>query len=191
MRPGSGNQRCFESPDLRVFRLMRNCHALFDWSDGDIWKYLADEGIEYNRVYDRLFALGVPSTRMRVSFLLHEQAFRAVATLQEIEPDTYDKLLRRLRGVHCAALYGNDRQVFSADALPAAHATWRDYREHLIETTPHEKMKRFAKRMHAQGNDEATCKEHVRQILINDWENNVPVRRTSAEKLRAWWWDRV
>jgi hypothetical protein len=52
-------------------------------------------------------------------------------------------------------------------------------------------MERFAKRMRKQGDDEATCKEHVRQILINDWENNVPVRRVAAEKLRAWWWDRV
>jgi predicted phosphoadenosine phosphosulfate sulfurtransferase len=169
-------------------------YPLYDWNTGDVWKYLADTGIPYNRVYDQMIALrGANQRTARVSCLIHEQAYKALALLQEIEPETYDRLVRRLGGVHCAALYAEDTKVFKADALPEAFSGWRAYRDYLMETTPlaEGKMARFTKRFAGQGDDEATCREHVRQLLINDWENNVPVRRQSAERLRAAWWGRL
>jgi predicted phosphoadenosine phosphosulfate sulfurtransferase len=169
-------------------------YPIFDWNTGDVWKYIADAGLRYNRVYDQMIALrGANQRTSRVSCLVHEQAYKALAQLQEIEPETYDRLLRRLEGVHCAALYAEDEHVFKADTLPAAFATWRAYRDYLMETTPlaEGKMARFRKRFAGQADDEATCREHVRQLLINDWENNVPVRRQSADRLRAAWWDRL
>lgn len=165
-------------------------YPLFDWWTWDVWKCIADHDLRYNPVYDRMFALGYPERRMRVSFLVHEQSFRAVTRLQEIEPDTYDRLLKRLSGVHHAALYAEE-PLFNALKRPAAFASWRDYREHLIASTPLEHMGRMVKRFAKQGDDEASCREHVRQLLTNDWENNVPIRRRSSSKLRDLWWDRL
>lgn len=166
-------------------------YPIFDWGFGDIWKYLADEGLRYNPVYDRMVALrGVNERTMRVSFLLHEQSYRDMATLQEIEPDTYDRLVERLGGPHCAALYAEEG-LLSGRELPAAFPTWRAYREHLAASTPLEMMPRLLRRFARQGDDESTCREHVRQLLINDWENNVPVRRKKASRLRELWWERL
>lgn len=166
-------------------------YPVFDWRTGDIWKYLADHGVRYNRVYDRMFALrGADERRMRVSFLAHEQSFRGLTMLQELEPATYERLIQRLGGVHCAALYA-DEEIFRALKLPDAFATWIAYREHIMATTPTIHAERLRKRFDKQGNDEATCREHVRQLLTNDWENNVPIRRVSAEKLRKLWFDRL
>lgn len=166
-------------------------YPLYDWSSGDVWKYLADHGVVYNRIYDRMFARGLPERQMRVSFLVHEQSFRALTAIQELEPDTYQRLLRRLDGTHHAALYGDDDHMFRARTLPAAFPTWRAYRDYLLATTPIPNLDRMTRRMHRQGDDEATCKEHVRQLLVNDWENNVPIRRMKPSKLRECWWDRL
>ena len=171
-----------------VFRF----YPVFDWNVGDVWKFIADEGVPYNRVYDQMIALrGANMRTTRVSCLVHEQAYKSLALLQELEPDTYDALVRRLGGVHCAALYAEDDGVYSASTLPPAFSTWRAYRDYLVETTPLEHMERFRRRFGRHDTDEATCREHVRQLLINDWENNVPPRRTKASALRLAWWDRL
>ena len=172
----------------RAFRV----YPIFDWTFGDVWKYIVDEGLRYNRHYDRMFAKhGVNIARMRVSNLIHEQAFRCLVDLQEFEPDTYDRLVRRLGGVHAAALYGREAHVYNAQALPAAFATWRAYRDHLLDTTPLDRIGRFRKRFAGQPMDEETARRQVKQILTNDWENNVGVANTHKDRLRAIWWDRL
>ena len=167
-------------------------YPVFDWDTGDVWKFIADSGVPYNRIYDLVYALRGQNRRtMRVSCLVHEQSFRALATLQELEPETYARLLDRLGGVHAAAHFAEDHYLFSADRLPAAFATWKTYRDYLIDTTPSAFTDHFRRRFARQPDDEATCREQVRQILINDWEDNTPVKRPKASRLREAWWDRL
>jgi len=167
-------------------------YPIYHWQPRYIWKYIADNGCPYNRVYDQMFArIGVDLVKMRVSNLVHEQAFRSLLTLQEYEPDTYDNLVARLAGVHCAALYASEQGVYRADELPKAFATWRAYRDYLLSSTPSEKSQRFAKRFARQATDEATCKQQVKQLLSNDWEGNLPILRPKAERLKRLWWDRL
>ena len=167
-------------------------YPLFDWTFGDVWKYIDDEGLAYNAYYDRAFAKhGISMTRMRVSNLIHEQSFRCLVDLQEYEPETYARLLERLRGVHCAALYADEGQVFDAKRLPVRFATWREYRDYLLATTPLEQVARFHRRFADQREDEETCRQQVKQILINDFENNLPVRNPKQDRVRTLWWDRL
>jgi predicted phosphoadenosine phosphosulfate sulfurtransferase len=167
-------------------------YPVFDWHFGDIWKYLSDNNVPYNRIYDRMYMLrGGNERTMRVSFLVHEQSFRSLGTLQELEPDTYVRLVARLGGVHAAALYCEEPTMFSAKTRPSAFDTWRAYRDHLLATTPGDHTTKFRRRFAKQPDDEATCREQIRQVLTNDWENNIPIRRISADKLRSTWWDRL
>ncbi len=167
-------------------------YPIFDWDVGDIWKFIADSGVPYNRIYDLVYGLrGLNRRTMRVSCLVHEQSFRALATLHELEPETYARLLERLGGVHAAANFSEDAYLFSADRLPEAFQTWRAYRDYLLDTTPTAYLEHFRRRFARQPTDEATCREHVRQILINDWENNTPVKRPKASKLKEAWWSRL
>jgi predicted phosphoadenosine phosphosulfate sulfurtransferase len=173
-------------------RLAFRVYPLFDWTFGDVWKYIVDNGIEYNRHYDRMFAKhGVNMSRMRVSNLIHEQAFRCLADLQEFEPETYDRLIRRIGGVHCAALYAREKHVYDARSLPAQFSSWREYRDYLLDSTPCDKISRFRKRFSGQPDDVETCRRQCKQILTNDWENNVGVANTNKDKLRKLWWDRL
>lgn len=173
-------------------------YPLYDWTSGDVWKLIADEKLAYNRHYDRmLIKWGATNNgaennrRMRVSNLIHEKAFSCLAELQEFEPDTYERIIKRLKGTHCAALYAHDDGVFVARRLPAAFASWLQYREHLLSTTPIDRIDRFKTRFAKQPKDESTYRQQCKQLLLNDWENNVPVMSPKKAKLREIWWNRL
>jgi predicted phosphoadenosine phosphosulfate sulfurtransferase len=167
-------------------------YPIYDWTFGDIWKFIANSCVPYNRIYDFMFAKhGANASIMRIANLIHEKAFRCLADLQEFEPDTYDRLIKRLGGVHCAALYAADERIYDASTLPSAHASWKAYRDYLLQTTPIDKITRFRKRFDGQKTDESTCRQQVKQILLNDWENNVPIRKGMSEATRKIWWKRL
>lgn len=167
-------------------------YPIFDWAHGDVWKYIADNGLTYNRHYDRMLAKnGENVSRMRVSNLIHEQAFRCLVDLQEFEPDTYERLIQRIGGVHSAALYARENHVFDAKTLPEGFNAWSAYRDYLLATTPLDKIERFRRRFAKQPKDEETARRQVKQILTNDWENSVGVANTNKDRLRAVWWDRL
>jgi predicted phosphoadenosine phosphosulfate sulfurtransferase len=173
-------------------KLATRVYPIFEWTFGDVWKYISDNDLRYNKHYDRMFAkYGVNVSKMRVSNLIHEQAFRCLVDLQEFEPDTYERLTQRLGGVHAAGLYAKEASIFDAQSLPPSFSTWRQYRDYLLATTPIDKVDRFKKRFEKQPKDEETCRRQCKQILINDWENNVAVANTNKDKLRSLWWSRL
>lgn len=167
-------------------------YPIFDWTDGDVWRFIAERQLPYNRHYDRMFAKhGVNFRKMRVSNLIHEQAFRCLADLQEFEPDTYERLIQRIGGVHSAALYATERHVYDARELPEGFKAWSEFRDYLLATTPTDKIERFRRRFAKQPKDEETARRQVKQILTNDWENSVGVANTRKDKLRETWWGRL
>jgi len=165
-------------------------YPIYDWQFRDVWKYITDNDVPYNRVYDQMYArMGANISTMRVSNLIHEKSFRSLTQLQEFEPETYDRLVERLGGVHCAALYAEDRYIYSVDELPPAYDSWCDYRDYLLETTPTVVRDRYRRRFRRQGDDEAICQHHVKQLLLNDWEGSLHMTRQKKSKIREEWWD--
>lgn len=163
-------------------------YPIWDFQFKDIWKMIADHDLPYNRIYDLMVAKSGANFRtMRVSNLIHEQAFRSLASLQEFEPETYDRLAKRLGGVHCAANYASEPHVYAADTLPSAFRTWREYRDHLVGTMDTPEMARYLKRFAKQVDDEVVYQHQCKQILLNDWEGKLPrTRRTSASLRKIW-----
>lgn len=163
-------------------------YPIYDWGMGDIWKFIVENNLPYNEIYDRMYAAnhGIFNT-MRVSNLIHEKSFQCLADLQELEPETYDKMIKRLQGVHCAAMYAHDDYIYNTDILPEAFNTWKEYRDYLLESTPYDKRDRFLSRFETQEQDEYTYRQHVRQLLINDWENNIPVKPKPKDDWKEKW----
>lgn len=147
-------------------------YPIYDWAYEDVWTYLGREGLRYNRVYDWLYAKGANINEMRVSFLLHEHSFKSMATLQEFEPDTYQRIIDRIGGAHVAALYAKER-TFRADSLPDRFGSWLEYRNFLLDEIDTDGT--FAKRFANQHDSGRNHKQQVKQLLINDRENNAPV----------------
>lgn len=159
-------------------------YPIYDMGMGDVWKVTADEQIPYNRIYDLRYAMGCGTYNdNRVSNLIHEMAFRALVDLAALEPETYMKLLRRLKGVHCAARHAGGAHLYDVRALPAGFATWRAYRDHLLATMPvtEAKRARFLKRFEKQPHTEPVHHAQCKQILIGDYENSVPIPKAKTK----------
>lgn len=181
--------RAEESPDRRfvmfgedseAFWLRRvnephKAYPIIDWSCTDVWKYLIENKLKYNRVYDKMYMLGHNIRRMRVSNLIHEKAFRCLSDLQEIEPETYDLLEARLQGVHSAAIYGKENLVYSIRSLPDRFRTWKEYKDFLLGSIHPDLSKLFRYQWSRFGDtdDVGACKYMVKRILLCDWEGNV------------------
>jgi predicted phosphoadenosine phosphosulfate sulfurtransferase len=157
-------------------------YPVYDWSFEDIWTYMGKYNIEYNRIYDYLWVKNVSINDFRVSFLLHEKSYKSLATLQEFEPENYDKLTKRIKGAHTAGIYSKEHQMYSAKKLPKKFKSWLEYRNFLLEEMAEHRKKRFKNRFDKQPNDINVHRQQVRQLLINDWENNISVNTSKTKE---------
>lgn len=150
-------------------------YPLIDWKYTDVWKFLATNHLRYNRVYDKMYMLGMDLRTMRVSNLIHEKAYRCLHELQELEPETYDRLERRLKGVHCAAIYARENMVYSIKKLPAQFKTWKEYKDFLLDNIHPDLAKIFRYQWSRFGDtdDVGACKYMVKRILLCDWEGSI------------------
>lgn len=181
--------RAEESPDRKfvmfgedseLFWLRRKkephkAYPIIDWSYTDVWKYLIENNLKYNKIYDKMYMLGGNLRYFRVSNLVHEKAFRCLTDLQELEPETYNKLEQRLKGVHTAAMYGKENLMYSIKELPSQFKSWKEYKDFLLSSI-HPDLKRiFDYQWSRFGNtdDIGANKYMVKRILLCDWEGNI------------------
>lgn len=155
-------------------------YPIYDWSYTDVWKFIHERGVSYNRVYDLQWQYGVKLRHMRVSNLHHETAVAALFYVQEFEPETYARLTARLAGTDMANKMGLD-DYFPTE-LPFMFDSWEQYRDylldHLIEKEDwRESMGRRFRRQQARMHPSvhpAMFEMQVKSILVNDWEGILP-----------------
>lgn len=154
-------------------------YPIYDWHGSDVWKSIYDNDWDYCKLYDYMYSYGVPYQAMRVSNVHHETAVRSLFYMQEIEPETYEKLTERIAGIDMAGKLGKT-DYFVKD-LPFMFSSWTEYRdyllEHLIDEQWHKSFKRdFDRQDKLYSNTEPEFKEKViktqiSSILSNDWEH--------------------
>ena len=151
-------------------------YPIYDWSYTDVWKAIHDGGWPYNRIYDAQYAYGVPVRSMRVSNVHHETAVNSLFYMQELEPDTYERLAARISGIDMAGKMG--KLDYFPKELPFMFRDWREYRDYLLEKLIEDPewlagfRKRFAKqdRWYQPELGDTLYKMQVKSILTNDWE---------------------
>ena len=150
---------------------------IYDFTNDDIWTALAKNGWAYNRVYDLQYQWGIAKDAMRVSALIHETAWHSIEMLQEFEPETYDRFIRRVNGVGTFSHTFDSGDIIPRQ-LPFAFASWKEYRDYLLEhIVKPEYHQLFRNRWKNQTGDE-WYKVHVKEIVLNDIDgtNNANAR---------------
>lgn len=113
---------------------VRSARPIYDWKDGDVWKFTADLKLDYNRAYDTLLASGVSRARLRVSPPLMNAA--GVSTLSKAAaawPRWFDKVAERCPGARTAAQFG----VRAVTPSRRADETWEAvFKRECIEKAP-------------------------------------------------------
>lgn len=71
-----------------------HCTPLIDWTDNDVWAYIASRQLDYNEAYDAMAQAGIPRQDWRVSIVLGTvSATRGrMARLKLIAPDLWNRL---------------------------------------------------------------------------------------------------
>lgn len=185
--------RAEESPDRRfvmfgedndLFWLRRKhkphkAYPIIDWKYIDVWKYIIENNFKYNKIYDKMYMIGGNLRYFRVSNLVHEKSFRCLTDLQELEPETYDKLEKRLHGVHTAAIYGKENLIYSIKTLPENFKSWKEYKEFLMNSIHPDLKHIFDYQWTRLKNveDDDCYKYMVKRILLCDWEGNITSNR--------------
>lgn len=151
-------------------------YPLYDWNLSDIWKFIYDNKIKYSKIYDYQFKKGYAVNEIRISSLIHEKSFKSICDLPEFEPKTYDKLCQRIQGVNFAQETGKNSKMFKVRKLPKNFKKWSEYRNFLLKTYPDKDKKEiFIKRFSKHLNNEFVARQQVRQLILNDYENNLPI----------------
>lgn len=151
-------------------------YPLYDWTQADVWKYTYDHKLPYSPVYDYMFRKGMNLNEIRTSSLIHERSHKSLVELPEFEPKTYDKLLKRIKGISFAQETGRNAMMFRAKKLPKNFTSWRKYRDFILDTYPDPTKKDiFTKRFALHLDNEWVARQQVRQLVLADIENNVPV----------------
>lgn len=109
-------------------------HPIYDWSYRDVWHAIETGGWTYNSLYDEMFRYGVRVRDMRVSSLVHTGSLASLPLVQEIEPDTWQALVRRFPGINSYGHVGATIEEEYQRRRPYMFDTWCDYFSHLVNT---------------------------------------------------------
>lgn len=142
------------------------------------------------KIYDYMYQYGVPITQMRVSSVQHETSIRSLFYMQEVESDTWNKLVKRLNGVNTVGQLGKD-QFFAPKELPDMFDNWIEYRDYLLDNLIEKKNKpkyrdkfqKLDKKYYKIGEVSGLYRVMVQTIIVNDsaftklqnYENNAYV----------------
>lgn len=107
-------------------------YPIYDWSYMDVWKAIHDNKWPYCPIYDLMYQYGIPVQSMRVSNVHHETAVHSLFFLQEVEAETWDKLVNRIAGINTAGQLGS-KLIEVPKTFPPMFSGWSEYVDYLID----------------------------------------------------------
>tara|TARA_R110000744_G_scaffold89973_4_gene174857 strand:- start:3591 stop:4775 length:1185 start_codon:yes stop_codon:yes gene_type:complete len=152
-------------------------YPIYDWSVWDVWVGIFKGSHNYNKLYDYYYQNGKGIKKMRVSNVHHETAINDLPFMQEIEKDTWNKIVERIDGANTSKHMDN----WFPNELPYMFDSWDEYRDHLLEHIIKEelkpafrkKFKKFDKAFHETPVYIKAMKCCIKALLINDYHSTI------------------
>lgn len=115
-----------------------NVYPIYDWRTQDIWIYNGKTGVEYNRLYDRMYQAGLSIHQQRICQPYGDDQRKGLWLFHLIEPQTWSKIVARVNGANQGALYANDSGNILGNikvTKPDGH-TWESFAMLLLGSMP-------------------------------------------------------
>ena len=153
-------------------------YPLYDWSYTDIWCAIHKNNWSYNKVYDEMYRHGVKIRDMRISNVHHETALNALTLIQEIEPELWEKVSRRVNGANTIKHIEHNSYCCPKD-LPYMFESWEEYALFLKDNMVDREKNRIELQnlinaeLKIYTNDEIKdyfFRKVIDTILSNDWD---------------------
>ncbi|MDR1304084.1 MAG: DUF3440 domain-containing protein [Verrucomicrobiales bacterium] len=130
------NKYCGVPWTTKVTDNVYNAYPLYDWGVEDVWVANAKFNFPYNRIYDLFYQAGVPLNKQRVASPFISAGQDALKLYRAIDPDVWGRMVSRVNGVNCTAIYGGTKAMGWKHITKPRHFTWREYMEFLLGTLP-------------------------------------------------------
>lgn len=104
-------------------------YPIYDWKTHDVWKAIDHNKWNYCKIYDKMYSHGVAVQKMRVSNVHHETAVESLFMMQELEPETWERLTARMSGINTAKQLSEN---WFPKELPYMFQNWIEYRDYLL-----------------------------------------------------------
>ena len=165
---------------------IKKFYPIYDWGIADVWKFIYDYNIPYNKIYDLMYSNNYSIySRMRVSNLIHEKSYKCLIDLPRYEPETYNNLCKRIGGIATASRYASEKLVFSNKKLPAHYKTWKEFRDFLLKNIQNvDQLECFQTRFEKQDKNERIYQAQCGQLLILDFENSKSFDTKKEERVQ-------
>lgn len=86
---------------------VRNLRPIYDWTDGDVWKAIGDNGWDYNSAYNVLAKAGHKANELRIAPpTMNSYGARTLKTAADAWPRWFNKVCDRLPGVSAVVKFG-------------------------------------------------------------------------------------
>lgn len=160
---------------------------IYDWNNIDNWVAIGKFKWDYNKVYDEMLRYGIPVNNLRVSSLIHETSVAHNSTIvQEIDPKLYERMTQRMEGISTYSKLMEDAQKV---VLPVNFATWREYKNYLIEKLiPEENRHYFYElentKFYKENHDDQVEKLIVQSVLTADIDKTKFKNMATARDLK-------
>lgn len=76
-----------------------NFYPIYDWYDKDDWKYILDNNIPYNKIYDYYWQKNIPVQEMRTASILNINALKKITLIKEVDIEYYDMIVRKIADI--------------------------------------------------------------------------------------------
>ena len=108
---------------------------IYDWEYRDTWHYYAIKNIDYNHIYDKMLKLGLTYPVLRTCSALGEEQKKTLYYWKIFEPDTFEKMLKRVEGVNFGSIY-NHTNINRGKIHKPDNITWKEYLNILMAELP-------------------------------------------------------
>lgn len=107
---------------------------IYDWNDGDVWKFIFDQKCDYNTAYDVMARHGVSRKSMRIAPpTLTAAGISHLKLASQAWPQWFNKVCKRLEGVRTAAYFGRH----AVEPVRRQGETWEaTFNRECIERAP-------------------------------------------------------
>lgn len=76
-----------------------NFYPIYDWNDKDDWKFIVDNNIPYNHIYDYYYQKNIPVQEMRTSSILNIHALKKLSIIKEVDIEYYEMVVKKIADI--------------------------------------------------------------------------------------------
>ena len=86
---------------------MRAAYPIYDWTETDVWTFMKQANIRYNRAYDVMVRLNVkPGLRRIGPITMNTGSIQALTWAPKVWPEWAERVYERIPGTRNVARYG-------------------------------------------------------------------------------------